>query len=98
MGDHFHGIGRQGRIHTTDQREVLANELAGNIALGQRQGFSGQVIQGPGAVRRQARHQHRRAGQERPGKQQVILTQGTEADTGQHIDLAALDRLHHLRH
>ncbi|MNL02083.1 hypothetical protein D3C87_1225780 [compost metagenome] len=77
---------------------MLANELAADIALGQRQDFTGQVIQGLGAVRSHARHQHSRTGQHRPGKQQVLFAPGTEADTGQHVHLTALDRLHHLGH
>ncbi|MNT79125.1 hypothetical protein D3C72_2184310 [compost metagenome] len=43
-------------------------------------------------------HQYRRAAQERPGEQQLIFTLGTEADSGQHIDLPAGDAGHHLGH
>ncbi|MNF54923.1 hypothetical protein D3C84_363670 [compost metagenome] len=96
LGDHFHGVRRQWCIHQLDQRVMLAKVLADNVALGQCQGSPCHVIQRPGAVRGHAGHQHRRAAQERPGEQQLIFTLGTEADTGQHIDLPAPDAGHHL--
>ncbi|MNY38652.1 hypothetical protein D3C86_1732900 [compost metagenome] len=98
LGDHFHGIGRKRRIDAPDQRKVLTDEIADNIALGQRQGFSGQIIQRPRAVRRHACDQHRWTGQKRPRKHQVLFTPGTEAYASEHVDLTAFDRRHHLRH
>ncbi|MNU96061.1 hypothetical protein D3C71_860870 [compost metagenome] len=98
LGDHFHGVRRQWCIHQLDLRVMLAKVLAGNVALGQCQGFSRHVFQRPGAVPGRSGHQHRRAAQKRPGEQQFILTLRTEADTGQHIDLPTGDAGHHISH
>ncbi|MNN12340.1 hypothetical protein D3C81_1253270 [compost metagenome] len=98
LGDHLHGINRQGRVHQPDQRKALANELTGNVALGQRQLFTGHVVERPGAVRCHPGHQHRRAVQERAGKPQLTFTLGTQANARQHIDLAILDTRQHVRH
>ncbi|MCY1376355.1 hypothetical protein D9M69_638400 [compost metagenome] len=74
---------------------MLANELAGTIALGHGQPLARHVIQRPRAVWPQVGHQHIRAGQEGSGEAQVGFALDAGAYPRHDIDLPGLDLIEH---